>query len=345
MRIIVMGTGPFAVPSAQALVADGHEIPLVVTRPLANPAAKKLPPRPLFDWAQARGDKVFEPPSINAPEAIEVVKSQHADLLFVCDYGQILSKACLGAARLGGINLHGSILPRHRGAAPVQWSILRGDNLAGVTVIHMTPGLDAGPALAIEQRQIKPDETAEELEPRLAQAGVDAVRTAIVQLESWDGVSALGEIQDKTLVTKAPRFCKADGALDFRLSADYLVRLVRACQPWPGTFAELKWASGKHMRLIIHAARSVHTMPPNLRNSPPGTVIAVEAIDLPDAVDWQPPWRQLLAVATGQGAFLVSRIQPAGKRAMDAAEFLRGHPLDDSTRFSLPDPPVSPLCE
>lgn len=355
MRIVVMGTGPFAVPTAQRLLDAGHEIPLVVTRPLVDPNAKKLPPRPVFDWAKKWGLEVFEPASINADEAMVVVQSHAPDLLFVCDYGQILSNTCLTTARLGGINLHGSLLPRHRGAAPVQWALLRGDELAGVTVIHMTPRLDAGPALSIASTPIAVDETAEGLEPRLAELGVEASMQAIELLSNWDGSSAVGVIQDKSLVTKAPRFAKSDGALDFRLPADYLVRLVRACQPWPGTFAELSWAGGKTMRLIVRAARSLpaeHIATPELKQGEPGTVAVVTAAEIVGVSDEAvgsakdfsvAPWQRMLGVATSDGVFLAGRVQPSGKREMDVEELLRGHPLSSGTRFLLPENPLEKL--
>lgn len=358
MRIVVMGTGPFAVPTCQQLLADGHQIPLVVTRPVADPKAKKLPPRPVFDWAKQAGIQIFEPPSINTPESVSNVASHSPDLLFVCDYGQILSNACLEAARLGGINLHGSVLPRHRGAAPVQWCLLRGDAFAGVTVIHMTPRMDAGPAIAVAKTEIEEDETAETLEPRLAKLGVEATQQAIQKLSDWDGQTPLGEVQDKSLVTKAPRFAKADGQLDFRLPAAYLVRLVRACQPWPGTYAELSWERGKQMRLIVRAARAVDPQSlaglsesaagraTELAHMPPGTVASLTAEEAGQAA--AAPWLRMLAVSTPAGLFLVGRLQPAGKREMDADEFLRGHPLDPSrepARFLLPEVPKAKLCD
>ncbi len=251
MRIALLGTGPFAVPTCQRLLADGHDIPLVVTRPVAIANAKKPPPRPVYQWACEAGLEVFEPASINANEAIARLAALRADLLFVCDYGQILSSECLGTTRLGGINLHGSLLPRHRGAAPVQWTLLSGDTEAGVTVIHMTPRLDAGPALAIARTAIVPDESAEHLEPRLAQLGVAATIEAIELLANWDGTSPIGSTQDPSLVTKAPRFAKSDGQLDFRRSAEMLARQVRACRHWPSTFADLTWSDGQHMRLLV----------------------------------------------------------------------------------------------
>lgn len=364
MRIVIMGTGPFAVPTAQMLLDDGHDIPLVVTRPTANPQAKKQPSRPVFDWAVVNGIEVFEPQSINEPAAIERLSALGADLFFVCDYGQILSNDCLAAAKLGGINLHGSVLPRHRGAAPVQWALLRGDTVAGITVIHMTPRLDAGPALVVSQIDVAADENAGELEPRLAQLGVQATQQSVEMLGGWDGTSVIGTVQDRSLVTKAPRFHKSHGQLDFRLPAEYLVRLIRACQPWPGTFAELTWGtqeSGKKIRVIVRAARALHTATAQYlgvdgSRLAPGAAATVELpsseeLDAaPQAVrddlaayDWSGCWTKTLAASTPQGVLVIGRIQPAGKREMDAAEFLRGHPVDATTRFELPSTEIQPL--
>ncbi len=231
VRIVVMGTGPFAVPGCRRLVEDKHEIALVVVRPPAN---AKAPEAPVAIWAKEMGLPLVQPTSINLAESYELLRQAAADLYFVCDYGQILSKDCLSIPRLGGINLHGSLLPRHRGAAPVQWSILAGDDLAGVSVIHMTPGLDAGPVLATRATDIQLDENAGELEVRLAQLGADATIEAVDMLSRWDGTSAIGSIQDKALATKAPRLSKHDGRLDFHQPAIVLARKVRGYQPWPG---------------------------------------------------------------------------------------------------------------
>lgn len=350
MKIIIMGTGPFAVPTSRRLLAEGHDIPLVVTRPLVDPRPKKVPPRPVFDWAREAAIEIFEPNSINEPEAVSHLGHYQPDLLFVCDYGQILSRDCLLVARLGGINLHGSLLPRHRGAAPVQWSLLCGDELAGVTVIHMTPRLDAGPALAVRKTPIEPDETATELEPRLAALGVPATLEAIGILENWDGSSAIGSLQDRSQVTKAPRFCKSDGALDFRLPAEYLVRLIKACQPWPSTFADLHWPQGKQVRILVRRARWIDSVDLFSPEDPPGSTLPatdeqiVKLVHLPSAPNSQPPWRACIAVKTGRGTLLIGRVQPAGKREMDAGEFLRGHPIQPACTFSLPTPPQSPLA-
>ena len=343
MRIIVMGTGPFAVPTCERLLAEGHEIPLVVTRPLPEPPPKKLPPRPVFDWANSSGFDVFEPVSINAPEAIEKLAEFDADLFFVCDYGQILSNQCLQAAKLGGINLHGSLLPRHRGAAPVQWTLLAGDEVAGITVIHMTPKLDAGPCLSQVDTPVEANETAEELEPRLARLGVDATLSAIEKLKNWDEEESLGIIQEKSEVTRAPRFQKSDGQLDFRRSADYLARLVKACQPWPGTFAELQWESGKKLRVIVRRADAQPLHASVLVQSGAWTNDELlHASQEPSAcgrafsIDVEGQGK-CIAATTGDGVLIIRSIQPSGKRAMDTAEFLRGHPLNDKVSFLLPE--------
>lgn len=341
-----MGTGPFAVPSSEALRSAGHEIPLMVTRPSTTMSAKKAPPRPMFEWAAQRQIPTFEPQSINTVESVEALASYRADLFFVCDYGQILSKSCLSASRLGGINLHGSILPRHRGAAPVQWSLLAGDSTAGVTAILMTPKLDAGPALAIRSTPILPDETAAELEPRLARLGVEATLEAVRQLEDWDSTSPIGQLQDNSQATRAPRFDKQHGQLDFRLPAEYLVRLIRATQPWPGAYGDFQVSPNKQIRLLIRSARSIDIDPRNgidlfSPDALPGEARLVCSLDL--ALDWPAPWRELLAVHSSKGVLFIGTVQPAGKREMSVAEFVRGHPLGKGSRFLLPQEPAQQL--
>lgn len=340
MRIIVMGTGPFAVPSLNRILEKGHDIPVVVTRPSIQSSSKKTPERPVAQWAASQGLPLFEPASINSAEAISRLCDWRPDLLFVCDYGQILSADCIATSRLGGINLHGSLLPRHRGAAPVQWSLLSGDSRAGVSVIHITPRLDAGPILSVRSTEIRPDETAEQLEARLAEMGGLATLDAIAMLETWDGQSSIGQPQDRNLVTRAPRFAKSDGQLDFRLPADYLARLVRACQPWPGTYAELQWPDGKRLRLIVRLARA---SPQNSQVESdlalsPGQVRVVDGQEAETL--WPGAGKQLLAVQTGVGRLLISRLQPAGKREMEVADFLRGHALDIASQFILPEIPL-----
>ena len=172
LRLVVMGTGPFAVPMLEALARSPHSIVAVITRPDRTAPGRRPPPNPVRTAAVAAGLPIYDPPLINAPDAVALLEGLRPDLLVVCDYGQILAPLALGVAPLGGINLHGSLLPRHRGAAPVQWAILEGDSVGGVSVIHMTPALDAGAVIVAKSVAIGTAETAPELEARLAELGV-----------------------------------------------------------------------------------------------------------------------------------------------------------------------------
>ena len=166
MRLVMMGTGPFAVPTLESLLDSSHEVVALVTRPSVAAQTRgktKAPPNPMRELAESRGLPVLDPVNVNEDSFRPALIALRPELLVVCDYGQILSPAALSVAPLGGINLHGSLLPKYRGAAPVQWAIWRGEQETGVTVIHMTPRLDAGPNLAQLTTAIGPAETAAEL--------------------------------------------------------------------------------------------------------------------------------------------------------------------------------------
>src|SRR4051812_3726396 len=181
MRLVVLGTGPFAVPTLRALANSRHEVALVVTRP---PTGRTALASPMQQAANSLGLPVWWPETVNSTESQARMASLQPDLLVVCDYGEILRPETLATARLGGINLHGSLLPKYRGAAPVQWAILRGEAETGNSIIHMTPGLDAGPLLAQQRVPIDPDEDAAQLEARLAALGAEAVLRVVDALEA-----------------------------------------------------------------------------------------------------------------------------------------------------------------
>lgn len=312
LRLILMGTGPFAVPSFEALREAGHEIILVVTKP--QPPVKSRrgpPPAPVRTWAETHGLEIYDPDSINTDDAVARVSQAEADLLIVCDYGQILKPSALAAARLGGINLHGSLLPKYRGAAPVQWSLLNGDEVTGVSVIHMTPKLDGGPIITTRQTPIRDDETAGELEERLSQIGVEATIDALEQLADWDGESEIGALQDMSLVTKAPRLNKADGEIDWGRSAREIDCHVRGMQPWPIAFTHYPLDEKPPIRLAIKGIRMTDQP---IGDHFPGEIVAVSA-DSPPA----------FLVATADQVIEITRLQPAGKKEMDGVDFLRGH--------------------
>lgn len=309
MRLIMMGTGPFAVPMFNAILEGGHQVPIVVTRPTRPVRGRKQPPsNPMRMAAEAAGIQVWDPSSINTPEAIKQLQSYMADLMVVCDYGQILSPEALAATRLGGINLHGSLLPKYRGAAPVQWAVINGDPITGITVIHMTPKLDGGPSLVQIETQIEVEETAETLESRLAALGAPAVLQAIAMLEDWDGESSIGEIQNPEEITKAPRLTKRHGKIDWTRNAEDIVNHHRGVQPWPGTFTV--WDRGKQPQRLIITELAIYE---KMQAGDAGEVVIAE--------------QDILVVACDSGNIQLLELQPAGKRVMTAEEFLRGYQL------------------
>ncbi|MFM8415549.1 MAG: methionyl-tRNA formyltransferase [Planctomycetota bacterium] len=324
LRVVVMGTGPFAVPMFRALVASPHEIVAVVTRPDHAPPGRRPPPNPMREAAAAAGMPVLDPEKVNTPESVAAIRGLAPDLLVVCDYGQLLSAEFLGAAPLGGINLHGSLLPRHRGAAPIQWAIRAGDTHSGVSVIGMTPALDAGRVITARETPIGPRETAAELERRLAELGAPAVLDAIERLEaavaSGHDPGGVGLPQDERLATRAPRLRKEDGLVDWSEPAVAIERLRRALDPWPRAATFFTRADGVRQRLVIAEADVAPTeeFPAAAAPVGPGMVLAAEPTPEPGRI----------VVACGGGtALAITRLVPEGKRAMTAAEFLRGSPL------------------
>ena len=317
MRLLIVGTGPFAVPLLRDLVKSSHQVEGVVTKPVEDGGRRKQPANPVREVARELGLPCFEPPNINAADFLVELRKLQVDLMIVCDYGQILSAECLACAPLGAINLHGSLLPKYRGAAPIQRAIHAGETHTGVSVIHLTPRLDAGPVLSSATTPIGPEETAAELEPRLAELGVSAVREALLRIAAWDRKSPVGVLQDARAATRAPRISKHEGELDWQKSAVELHRQIRAFQPWPGSFTYWLRPGYEPQRLIVQRA-SVCTAAGSTTASP-GTVIDVA----PDR----------LVVACGQGSLALGRIQPAGKRDMEIADFLRGNPVRLGDRF------------
>jgi len=308
VRIAMLGTGDFALPTFEHLAGTGHDLVALITQP-DRPQGRRqeIVPAAIKLAAIARGVRVEQPESINAPEGLEIVRGLAPDLLVTAAYGQILSAELLGIPPMGGINLHGSILPRYRGAAPVARAIQAGEVEAGVTVIRMTPRVDAGGMLSIARTPIDPDETAGELEARLARLGAPLVAEAIAAVAAG---TATFLPQDPGGVTRAPKLKKDDGRIDWTRPAREVHNLVRAMQPWP--VASTLWGRGPAsaaLRLIVHETR----VEPETIRAPagPGTVIEGEG--------------DRLVVAAGEGAVRLLRVQLEGKKAMLADEFNRGY--------------------
>ncbi len=246
------------------------------------------------------------------------MRSFAADLLVVCDYGEILRPETLATTRLGGINLHGSLLPRYRGAAPVQWAILRGETETGASIIQMTPGLDAGPILAQQRTPIDPDEDAAQLEARLAEIGAGLVVGVVEDLQTG---TAKPIPQDAARASKAPRLKKEQGAIDWSRPAQEIKNQVRALRPWPRAYTFLHRDNAEPLRLNIDHV-SVYPLPlgeGRVREQfGPGNII--------DATS-------RLVISSGDVPLEILKLQPAGKRSMPASEFLRGYRIQSGDRL------------
>ncbi|WP_406700605.1 methionyl-tRNA formyltransferase [Singulisphaera sp. Ch08] len=306
LRIIMLGTGDFALPTFVHLCETGHNVIALITQPDRPQGRKQLIiPSPIACAAKERGIPVLQPENVNAPEFLEPLKALAPDLLITAAYGQILSAELLAVPPFGGINLHGSILPAYRGASPVARAIENGDLEAGVTVIRMTPKIDAGGMIAVAKTPIDPNETAGELEARLAKLGAPLIAESIAAVEA--GTATILP-QDKAKVTKAPKLTKDDGLIDWSKSGLAIHNLVRAMQPWPiaSTFWKRAYDPTREpLRLIIHRTEPVD------RDGPPGVVLEA--------------YGDQLVVAGSQGAVRLITVQVPGKKPAPVAAFLNGN--------------------
>ncbi|ODU19769.1 methionyl-tRNA formyltransferase [Sphingopyxis sp. SCN 67-31] len=306
MRIAFMGTPPFAVPTLAALHAAGHEIVAVYTQP-PRPAqrGKKLQQSAVHLWAEAHGLPVRTPKSLRTEEAQGEFAALDLDVAVVAAYGLILPQAILESPREGCLNVHGSILPRWRGAAPVQRAILAGDTETGVTIMQMDAGLDTGGMRLIGRTPVA-GKTAGELTDELAAMGAALMVEVLADLSACPPVP-----QPDDGATYAAKIDKSEARLDFLVSAPQTERQIRAFNPVPGAFFELE---GERYKIL--AADVVH---------PADTVAgAAPGVTLDDA----------LTIACNPGAVRATRVQRAGKPAMDAAELLRGRPITAGTRLA-----------
>jgi len=319
MRIIVMGTGGFVVPSLQRLVEAKHEILAVVTLPLRSNRGQTPPLTPMRVAALAYDLPIYDPENINSQESADLLYLLAADVFFVCDYGHILSPAILKTTRMGGLNLHGSLLPKYRGAAPINRAILNGDSFTGVSVIHMIPAVDAGPIVARSPKiSIEPNENAISVEQRLSEIGAWYVIQTLDEMETGRLPALPQQVEE---ITKAPKLRKEESVLDWNADASMVHNHVRAMVSWPksSTFWKRK-NSEEPVRLII-GETSVPAENP-LQSSElvlPGTI--VEARD------------DRLIVAAGKNWVRILKIQYPGKAMVDAASFINGYRIQVGDRF------------
>jgi methionyl-tRNA formyltransferase len=314
----MLGTGRFALPAFRALLASSHAVAALVTQPDRAGRGHHRHVNVMKEAALAAGIDVGQPDRANSPESLAWLQACHADVFVVAAYGQILSAKLLALPRLGAINLHASLLPRYRGAAPIQHAIWKGETRTGVTIFQIVPQLDSGPILGTVETAIGPEETAGELELRLAELAAPLTLQALEQLERG---SARPVLQDPSLVTLAPKITKEQGLIDWTRSSPQVACQIRAMQPWPMPYSFLRRGHQSPMRTLVLSARiPSDTMAVGWEQAAPGDVVPADS--------------KRLLVRTGTGLLEITQLQLAGKRPMSAAEFLCGHPLTQADRFA-----------
>lgn len=300
MRIVFMGTPEFAVPSLEALLRTEDQVVGVVTQP-DRPKGRRqeLAPPPVKLVAERAGIPVRQPLKIRAPEFLAALSAWKPDLIAVTAFGRILHAPILQLPPMGCVNVHGSLLPKYRGAAPVQWAIINGETETGITTMLMDEGMDTGPMLLQEKLAILPDDTAGTLAPRLAQLGGRLLVETIAQLKAG---TLVPRKQEDAQATMAPLLKKEDGLIDWTMSAPMLANRVRGLSPWPGAHTFL----GNERWNIWKAVPQATTT-----SAPPGTIVGVT--------------KRSILVATGQGLLEILEIQTANSKRMPVGQFLAGH--------------------
>ncbi len=306
-RLAFFGTPEFAVPSLRALLEGPDEVVGVVCQP-DRPAGRgqRLQAPPVKDLALAYGVPVAQPEKLRSGDFPGTLESWALDLAVVVAYGRILPKAIIEVPRLGCINVHASLLPEYRGAAPIQWALLRGEEVTGITIMQLNERMDEGDILLQQELAIRTNETYGELQDRLAALGANALMETLVQLAAG---TLCPRPQDHGAATLAPPIKKEEGRIDWSRPAEEIARMVRAFNPWPSAFTLLE---GKLLK--IHRARAL----PTRSSEPPGTVVAAS-----DAIQ----------VASGNGRVAIDELQLEGRKRLSAHEFVRGSALAVGVRL------------
>jgi len=304
MRIVFMGTPEFAVPSLKALAGSGEEVIAVVAQP-DRPQGRglKLAPPPTKVFAQERGIPVLQPQAIRTEAFFKELTELNPDVIIVAAYGKILPKPVLDLPPFGCINVHASILPKYRGAAPVNWAIARGEKVTGVTIMRMDEGMDTGDILLTREVPVDDDDTGETLSRKLSHAGAELLMTALGNLKRGESRPLK---QDDSLATYAPMLKKEDGRIDWTKPAREIRDLIRGMLPWPGAFTLL---DGKLLKIYKAAVSE--------GNGEAGEVIRAQ--------------HSVLRVKTGEGALDILELQMEGGKRLHSREFLSGRKIEPGT--------------
>lgn len=305
LRIVFMGTPDFAVAILERLIATGRNVVGVFSQP-DKPVGRKqiIMPTPVKAFAEEHNIPVFQPSKLRDGEALKIMEELKPDLTVVAAYGKILPKEILDVAPLGNVNVHGSLLPKYRGAAPIQWSVLNGDSVTGVTTMYMAEGMDTGDMILKLETEIVENETAGELFDRLAKLGGDSIEKT---LELFDIGNVPRTVQNEEEATYAPMLKKEMAEIDFTKSANEVNNLVRGMNPWPVAFT---FFEGKTLK--VHEAVSVTDL-----EGPSG-----ELLD-----------EKRFIVGCGKNAIEFISVQPEGKNKMSGADFIRGRRLQKGVLF------------
>jgi methionyl-tRNA formyltransferase len=311
MKIVYMGTPDFAVPPLAALIRDGYTVTAVVTQPdKPKGRGKTMQPTPVKEEALKHEIPVYQPKKVREPEFMEVLRELAPDLIVVAAFGQIIPKEILDLPKYGCINIHASLLPKYRGAAPIQQAILDGEKESGVTIMRMGTGLDTGDMISKIIVPISDDETGGSLFDKLADAGAGLLLETVPAI--INGTAIYEKQPEESPTPYAAMIRKEHGCMDFQESAQVLERLVRGLNPWPSAYTFL---NGKTLKVWKCEVLS------NNQGQEPGVIFATDA--------------KGIYVSCGEGALLLTEIQLEGKKRMDAAAFLRGYPVEIGTKLFM----------
>ena len=308
MRVIFMGTPDFAVGALEEIIKAGHEVVLVVTQPdKPKGRGKAMQYTPVKECALAHGIEVFQPVKVKEPENIEVLRKHQPDIIIVAAFGQIVPKSILDMPKYGCINIHASLLPKYRGAAPIQWAVINGEDVTGVTIMRMNEGIDTGDMIAKKTVRLAEDETGGSLFDKLAQVG------AQLCVETMDIIEA-GKAeyipQNNEEATHTSMIRKELGLIDWNKSAVEIERLIRGLNQWPSAYTNLSGKTFKIWKAKVVSEENTYE---------PGCICRIDKAGM--------------YVQTGKGILLLTEVQMEGKKRMDADAFLRGYQIEEGTFF------------
>lgn len=314
MRVIFMGTPDFSVGTLEAIIEAGHEVVLVVTQPdKPKGRGNEIACSPVKECALAHGIEVFQPVRIKEADNVEYLRKYNPDIIIVVAFGQILPQSILDMAKYGCINVHASLLPKYRGAAPIQWAVINGEEITGVTTMRMDIGVDTGDMIAKREVRLAEDETGGSLFDKLAKVGAQLLVETLDMIA--DGTAQYIP-QDHSVATHTSMITKEFGEIDWSKSAKAIECLIRGLNPWPSAYAFL---DTKMLKIWKAAVVKDEDIPANAEEKEPGTVVAVT--------------KESIYVKTGDGVLALLEVQLQGKKRMACDAFLRGYHVEEGVRL------------